>query len=59
MVLWTNDPLVSARAVYRSRGFRLVDGEPHHSFGVDLIGQNCELALHSAPDDAAVDHAAT
>lgn len=45
MVLWTNDPLVSARAIYLSRGFQLVDEEPHRSFGVDLVGQNYELDL--------------
>ncbi len=48
MVLWTNDPLVSARTIYMSRGFRLADEEPHHSFGVDLVGQNYELDLRRA-----------
>ncbi len=43
--LWTNDPLVAARRVYLSRGFRLVEEEPHHSFGVDLVGQVYELPL--------------
>lgn len=48
MKLWTNDPLVAARTVYLSRGFRLVDEEPHHSFGVDLVGQVYELELGPA-----------
>jgi GNAT superfamily N-acetyltransferase len=39
MTLWTNDPLVAARHLYLSRGFTLVRQEPHHSFGVDLVGQ--------------------
>jgi GNAT superfamily N-acetyltransferase len=46
--LWTNDPLVAARTVYLSRGFSLVEEEPHHSFGVDLVGQVYELDLESA-----------
>jgi GNAT superfamily N-acetyltransferase len=39
MVLWTNHPLVAARKIYLDRGFELVAEEPHHSYGVDLVGQ--------------------
>src|SRR5262245_46999639 len=44
LVLWTNHPLVAARAVYLAAGFELGE-EKHHSLGVDLVGQSYELAL--------------
>lgn len=45
MSLWTNDILHAARHIYIKAGFRLVAEEEHHSFGVDLVGQNwaCDL----------------
>jgi GNAT superfamily N-acetyltransferase len=39
MVLWTNHPLTSARAIYLGAGFELVAEEAHHSYGADLVGQ--------------------
>ncbi|HJP73957.1 MAG TPA: GNAT family N-acetyltransferase [Pseudonocardiaceae bacterium] len=45
MRLWTNDVLAAARQIYLGRGFVLVGEAPHHSFGVDLVGQVYEREL--------------
>jgi N-acetylglutamate synthase-like GNAT family acetyltransferase len=37
--VWTNHPFAAAAKLYASRGFRLIKEQPHHSFGVDLVGQ--------------------
>ena len=49
MKLWTNHPLTAARSIYQSRGFTLIEEEPHHSYGADLIGQVYELDLRAQP----------
>jgi len=45
IVLWTNSVLVAARAVYAKAGYRLVESEPHESFGRSLVGETWELEL--------------
>jgi GNAT superfamily N-acetyltransferase len=39
MRLWTTDPLTVARHIYLRRGFQLIEEEPQHTFGADLVGQ--------------------
>lgn len=45
ITLWTQSILVAARDIYRRAGFVHVATEPHHSFGVDLMGETWELKL--------------
>jgi GNAT superfamily N-acetyltransferase len=51
--LWTNHPLAAARHIYLRHGFTLVAEEPHHSFGVELVGQTYQLELRPAPPEPA------
>ncbi|MEC3958513.1 bifunctional helix-turn-helix transcriptional regulator/GNAT family N-acetyltransferase [Nocardia sp. CDC153] len=45
LVLWTNSVLTSARHIYERAGFTLGESNPHHSFGVDLVGQTWRKGL--------------
>lgn len=45
MVLWTNDCLDAARAIYAKRGFRRVKSEPYEGFGKQLVGETWEMKL--------------
>jgi len=43
--LWTQSNLLAARHIYDRSGFRVIDSEPHHSFGFDLVSETWELRL--------------
>jgi DNA-binding MarR family transcriptional regulator/GNAT superfamily N-acetyltransferase len=45
ITLWTQSILVAARGIYQRAGFHRIAEEPHHSFGVDLIGETWEMKL--------------
>jgi DNA-binding MarR family transcriptional regulator/GNAT superfamily N-acetyltransferase len=45
ITLWTNSVLTSALRIYEAAGYKLIEENPHHSFGHDLVSQTWELAL--------------
>lgn len=45
MLLWTTSVLSDARRLYQKAGFVLVEEEPVHSFGKDLVSQTWALQL--------------
>jgi DNA-binding MarR family transcriptional regulator/GNAT superfamily N-acetyltransferase len=45
IVLWTNSVLEPARRIYAQAGYRVIDTEPHHSFGKDLVAETWQLDL--------------
>ncbi len=45
MTLWTNSILEAARHIYVRAGFELVESEPYHSFGKDLVSETWERDL--------------
>lgn len=45
LTLWTQSQLLAARGIYAAAGFKLTGSEPHHSFGIDLVGETWDLVL--------------
>jgi GNAT superfamily N-acetyltransferase len=45
MVLWTNDVLLPARALYQQFGFTMTEAKPYRGFGHDLVGETWERDL--------------
>jgi DNA-binding MarR family transcriptional regulator/GNAT superfamily N-acetyltransferase len=45
ITLWTQSILVAARDIYQRAGFVRVATQPHHNFGVDLVGETWEMKL--------------
>ena len=45
IVLWTNNVLVAARAIYAKAGYRLLESAPHESFGQHLVGETWQLTF--------------
>jgi GNAT superfamily N-acetyltransferase len=48
MLLWTHEPLATARRIYLAAGFRRTGTDPHDHFGVPIDGQIYTLDLHQA-----------
>ena len=45
MMLWTHGNLVTAREIYRRRGFTIASEERYEAFGQDLVSETWELTL--------------
>lgn len=47
--LWTNSQLAAAKRIYSKAGYRLIESEPFHGFGHNLVGETWELDLSTHP----------